>query len=47
MIPKFFARVTFAYGEPTMVGGTSAREAAAETARFEEIMRAAQQVADA
>jgi lysophospholipid acyltransferase (LPLAT)-like uncharacterized protein len=47
MIPKLFARVTFAYGEPTMVGGSSPREAAAETTRFEEIMRAAQQVADA
>jgi lysophospholipid acyltransferase (LPLAT)-like uncharacterized protein len=47
MIPKFFARVTFAYGDPTMVGGSSPREAAAETARFEAIMRRAQEVADA
>jgi lysophospholipid acyltransferase (LPLAT)-like uncharacterized protein len=46
IIPKFFARVTFAYGEPTMVGGSSPREAAAEAGRFEEIMRATQQVAD-
>jgi hypothetical protein len=47
MIPKFFARVTFAYGEPTMVGGTSPREAVAETARFEAFMKQAQAVADA
>jgi lysophospholipid acyltransferase (LPLAT)-like uncharacterized protein len=47
MIPKFFARVTFAYGDPTVVGGSSPREAAAEAGRFEEIMRATQQVADA
>ena len=46
MIPKPFARVTFAYGAPTMVGGTSPREAAAESARFEVIMREAQAVAD-
>lgn len=46
MIPKLFARVTFAYGDPAMVGGTSPREAAAESARFEEIMRATQRVAD-
>lgn len=46
MIPKPFARVTFAYGTPTMVGGTSPREAAAESARFEAIMREAQAVAD-
>ncbi|MGH7653059.1 MAG: lysophospholipid acyltransferase family protein [Gemmatimonadaceae bacterium] len=47
MIPKLFARVTFAYGEPTMVGGSSPREAATETARFETIMTQAQAVADA
>jgi hypothetical protein len=47
MIPKFFARVTFAYGEPTMVQGVSPREAAADTARFEAIMRKTQAVADA
>lgn len=46
VIPKFFARVTFAYGDPTMVGGSSPREAAAETARFEEIMKRAQAAAD-
>jgi lysophospholipid acyltransferase (LPLAT)-like uncharacterized protein len=47
MIPKFFARVTFAYGEPTMVGGSTPREAAAESARFEALMGEAQKVADA
>lgn len=46
-IPKFFARVTIAYGEPTMVGGATPREAAAESARFEAIMNAVQRVADA
>jgi lysophospholipid acyltransferase (LPLAT)-like uncharacterized protein len=47
LVPKFFARVTFAYGDPTMVGGSSPREAAAEGERFETIMREAQKVADA
>lgn len=47
MIPKFFARVTIAYGAPTLVGGSSPREAAAEADRFEEIMRRVQDVADA
>ncbi len=47
IIPKFFARVTFAYGDPTMVGGTSPREAAAEAERFEEIMQKVQAAADA
>ena len=46
-IPKPFARVTFAYGDPTMVGGSSPREAAAEAGRFEEIMHQVQKVADA
>jgi lysophospholipid acyltransferase (LPLAT)-like uncharacterized protein len=46
MIPKFFARVTFAYGTPTLVGGTSPREAAAEAGRFEALMREAQAIAD-
>jgi lysophospholipid acyltransferase (LPLAT)-like uncharacterized protein len=45
-IPKFFARVTFAYGDPTMVGGSSPREAAAEAERFEEIMQKVQAAAD-
>jgi lysophospholipid acyltransferase (LPLAT)-like uncharacterized protein len=45
-IPKFFARVTIAYGEPTFVRGSSAREAAAEADRFEALMLATQAVAD-
>jgi hypothetical protein len=47
MIPKVFARVTFAYGDPVRVAGSTPREAAAESERFEAIMRAAQAVADA
>ena len=46
MIPKFFARVTFTYGDPTMVGGSSPREAAAEAGRFETIMKNVAQAAD-
>ena len=46
MIPKFFARVTVAYGTPAMVGGTSSREAAAEAERFEALMHEAQVLAD-
>ena len=46
-IPKWFARVTFAYGDPTMVGGASPREAAADAGRFEAIMHDVQKVADA
>jgi lysophospholipid acyltransferase (LPLAT)-like uncharacterized protein len=47
IIPKFFARVTIAYGDPVMVGGSSPREAAAEAERFEAIMNEVQKVADA
>ena len=47
VIPKPFARITIAYTDPTMVGGASSREAANDIARFEELMRAAQEVADA
>lgn len=46
-IPKFFAQVTFAYGDPTMVAGSSPREAAAEAGRFEAIMQRVQEAADA
>jgi lysophospholipid acyltransferase (LPLAT)-like uncharacterized protein len=46
IIPKFFARVTFAYGTPTLVGGSSPREAAAEAGRFEALMRESQAIAD-
>jgi hypothetical protein len=47
MIPKPFARVTIAYGDPVMVRGATAREAAAEAGRFEAMMHAVQRVADA
>lgn len=47
VIPKPFARITVAYTDPTIVGGASSREAAEETARFQELMRGAQEVADA
>jgi lysophospholipid acyltransferase (LPLAT)-like uncharacterized protein len=47
MIPKLFARVTIAYGDPVMVAGSNAREAAAEVDRFEAMMHAVQKVADA
>ncbi|HEX9218970.1 MAG TPA: DUF374 domain-containing protein, partial [Gemmatimonadaceae bacterium] len=38
MIPKPFARVTIAYGNPTKVLATSPRAAADEGPRFEELM---------
>ncbi len=38
MIPKPFARVTVAYGDPTKVLATTARAAASEAPRFEAIM---------
>jgi lysophospholipid acyltransferase (LPLAT)-like uncharacterized protein len=38
MIPKPFARVTVAYGEPAQVIATSPREAASEGERFEKLM---------
>jgi lysophospholipid acyltransferase (LPLAT)-like uncharacterized protein len=47
MIPKFFARITIAYGDPVFVGGSSPREAAAEAARFESLMNETQRSADA
>lgn len=40
MIPKPFARITVVYGDPAFVAGDTPREATAETARFEEILRA-------
>ncbi|MGH7604457.1 MAG: lysophospholipid acyltransferase family protein [Gemmatimonadaceae bacterium] len=39
MIPKPFARLTIAYGEPSKVLATDARAAAAEAPRFERLMR--------
>lgn len=38
-IPKPFARITIAYGEPLDVAGGSARQAAADAPRFERVMR--------
>jgi len=38
MIPKPFARVTIAYGTPTKVLAKTARAAAAEGERFENLM---------
>jgi hypothetical protein len=38
MIPKPFARVTIAYGEPAKVSATSPRAAAEEGPRFEQLM---------
>ncbi len=40
-IPKPFARITIAYGEPTWVEATDARGAAAEVARFSALQAAA------
>jgi lysophospholipid acyltransferase (LPLAT)-like uncharacterized protein len=39
MIPKPFARVTIAYGDPLYVKSASPREAAGEAERFEVLMR--------
>ncbi len=38
MIPKPFARVTIAYGEPTKVSASSPRMATSEAPRFEQLM---------
>ncbi|CAN5289326.1 hypothetical protein BH23GEM2_BH23GEM2_21590 [soil metagenome] len=45
VVPKPFARVTVAYGEPLRVTGSSARAAAAEAPRLDAAMRAAEEVA--
>lgn len=47
LVPKPFARVTIAWGDPMQVHGATPREAAGESGRFEEAMRVAQAVADA
>jgi lysophospholipid acyltransferase (LPLAT)-like uncharacterized protein len=39
MIPKPFARVTIAFGDPVCVGGASPREAAEEADRFAALMQ--------
>lgn len=46
LIPKPFSRVTIAYGDPTRMNVESAREAAAETERFEMLMADAAKRAD-
>jgi len=38
MIPKPFARVTIAYGNPQKVSAATPRDAAEETNRFERLM---------
>ena len=45
MIPKPFARVTIAYGEPAKVSATSPRAAADEAPRFERLMGEAMRTA--
>jgi len=45
MIPKPFARVTIAYGEPTKVHGATPRAAAEEGERFEKLMHDASRMA--
>jgi lysophospholipid acyltransferase (LPLAT)-like uncharacterized protein len=47
LVPKPFARVTIAWGDPLFVSGSTPREAAGQVSRFESAMRAAQAVADA
>ena len=45
VIPKPFARITIAYGPPTFVEAGTTREAAAQTSRFESLMKDALDVA--
>jgi lysophospholipid acyltransferase (LPLAT)-like uncharacterized protein len=45
VIPKPFARITIAYGPPTFVEAATTREAAAQTSRFEGLMKDALDVA--
>jgi hypothetical protein len=45
ILPKPFARITVAYGDPLMVQGASPREAAADVGRFELQMRQSQELA--
>lgn len=47
LVPKPFARVTIAWGGPSTVRGATPREAEDETPRFEALMRATQERADA
>jgi lysophospholipid acyltransferase (LPLAT)-like uncharacterized protein len=45
VIPKPFARITVAYGDPTTIASTSAREAANEGPRLEALMNATAKIA--
>lgn len=47
IVPKPFARVTIAWGEPLFVGGATPRAAAAEVERFAAALGVAQALADA
>jgi len=46
-VPKPFARVTIAFGEPTVVQGETTADAVAEAPRLEALLHATQAVADA
>jgi lysophospholipid acyltransferase (LPLAT)-like uncharacterized protein len=45
VVPKPFARITVAYGDPLRITSGSARSAAAEAPRLDEAMQAAEEVA--
>lgn len=45
LIPKPFARITVVYGDPTFVSGETARDAAADTERFQRLLEEAARVA--
>lgn len=47
LVPKPFARITIAWGDPTAVRGATSREAADDAPRFEALMRTVQERADA
>jgi lysophospholipid acyltransferase (LPLAT)-like uncharacterized protein len=46
VVPKPFARVTIAYGDPVMLETTSPREAAEQTPRFQALMNEAEALAE-
>lgn len=45
VVPKPFARITIAYGDPVVIASTSPREAADEAPRFQALMDAAEALA--
>jgi lysophospholipid acyltransferase (LPLAT)-like uncharacterized protein len=47
MIPKPFARITIAFGDPTCVGGVSPREAAEEADHFASLLQQTGSAAEA